>query len=171
MAILKRAAQAAKILQSSLLFQQSQHIACYYPYKNEFDCLPIIQKIWQAKKNCYLPVLTQKTLGFAKYQENTELQLNRYNILEPSHKHFIVLENLDLVLLPLLGFDFQGNRLGMGAGFYDYTFQALRFMKKPFLLGLGYAVQHVSILPQDPWDVVLDGILTEKNLILLSDII
>jgi len=157
---------AALLLLNTDIFRQSQQIACYYPLNDEFDCLPIIQEVWRAKKNCYLPVLSPDTqqLDFILYQEETVLKPNRYNIPEPMNNDFIATEKLDLVVLPLLGFDGQGNRLGMGAGYYDRTFQTLQ--KTPFLLGLGYEEQSVSHIPHDPWDVRLNGVVTEKRIIL-----
>ena len=156
------AAQAAReILCNSAVFQNSQHIACYYPLNNEFDCLPIIQAIWEKHKHCYLPVLSDNLLCFKRYQATTRLQTNRYNIPEPVSEESIAVERLNLVIVPLVGFDTRGNRLGMGAGYYDRTFQALDC----YLLGLAYAAQQAPDLPVDPWDVRLHAVLTEKNLI------
>lgn len=160
---------AVAVLLKNNIFQKAQEIACYYPMKNEFDCLPIIKEIWRTKKNCYLPVITdigntKTSLEFILYQEDTILRPNRYNIPEPISDIQIKPENLDLVLLPLLGFDKQGNRLGMGAGYYDRTFDFFKQTKKPVLLGLAYESQCVSELPHDPWDVKLQGVMTEKNI-------
>jgi 5-formyltetrahydrofolate cyclo-ligase len=160
--------EAAKLFSATEIFQQSQHIACYYPLLNEFDCLPIIQEIWAAKKNCYLPVsTTDKKLDFLSYQENTKLQPNQYLIFEPVGMANISLDELDIVLLPLVGFDSQGNRLGMGGGYYDRTFEIMRNTnnQKCLLIGLAYEFQQVPALPEDPWDVALDGVLTEERII------
>ncbi|EKD55095.1 MAG: 5-formyltetrahydrofolate cyclo-ligase [uncultured bacterium] len=164
----KAAESAAELLVETDFFRQSQHIACYYPTDDEFDCLPIIQKIWQAKKKCYLPSLTsQKILNFIPYQPNDALQLNRYRILEPVEGEPISLDKLDIVLVPLVGFDLRGHRLGMGAGYYDRTFHFLRgrVAGKCYFLGLAFLSQGVSILPEDAWDVSLQGVLTEKKII------
>ncbi len=161
--------EAAKLFSATEIFQNSQHIACYYPLPNEFDCLPIIQAIWTAKKNCYLPISTiDKKLEFVIYQENTELQPNQYLILEPTGTASIALDELDVVFFPLVGFDPQGNRLGMGGGYYDRTFEIMRNTnnQKCQLIGLAYEFQQVPALPEDPWDVALDGVLTEKRIII-----
>jgi 5-formyltetrahydrofolate cyclo-ligase len=160
------AANAALLFTNSDIFQQSQQIACYYPFSDEFDCLSIIQEIWRAKKNCYLPVLSLTDSGylnFVLYNPETMLKPNRYQIPEPVHQDSIVIEKLDLVLVPLLGFDLQGNRLGMGAGYYDRTFQTKT--AKPFLLGVAYEEQCVSHVPHDSWDVTLNGVITQKRII------
>lgn len=160
----KAAADAALLLLHTDIFRQSQQIACYYPFNNEFDCFPIIQEVWRANKNCYLPVLSLAKLNhldFILYQPDTVLKPNRYNIPEPISPISIKAEKLDLVLLPLLGFDEKGNRLGMGAGYYDRTFQ---IKQKPLLFGLAYEEQYVSHIPCDTWDVPLNGVVTEKRI-------
>lgn len=151
------------------LFKHSQHIACYFAEKSEFDCAPMISAIWETKKNCYLPILSEtNTLEFAIYDSHTTLNLNRYRILEPDTSSFFPLDQLDLVLMPLVGFDLQGHRVGMGGGFYDKTFQFLlnKTIHKPFLLGLAYEAQKIECIPSDPWDISMNGVLTEDELYL-----
>lgn len=118
--------------------------------------------IWQAHKKCYLPIVDpQKKLIFSEYTPQTKLILNRYNILEPENSVKIFPEKLDLVILPLVGFDKSGYRLGIGGGYYDRTFGNIS--KKPFLLGLGFEIQHLPQLPHDDWDVRLNGVLTDTQ--------
>lgn len=162
------AQQAAQLLISHPLFKASHHIACYLACENEFDCGAIIRAIWQAKKNCYLPIISappEKILTFVPYGQNDPLILNRYHILEPHHtaKPFPA-EKLDLVIVPLVAFDLTGHRLGMGGGFYDKTFSFLRDKKntKPALIGLAYAWQLVDPIISEVWDVALDQVVTEN---------
>lgn len=165
----KAATSAANLLLESNLFQSSQRIACYLSLTNEFDTDPIIQAIWQEGKNCYLPVLEpEKKLLFAPYHPNDALTKNKYQIPEPSNKNFISAENLDLVIVPLVGFNLQGKRLGKGGGYYDrtFSFRSNTAHHKPFLLGLGYGLQQIDDLPSEPWDVRLDGVLTEHTLVI-----
>ena len=94
--------------------------------------------------------------------------MNRYNILEPELKNaeLIAAENLDLVLVPLVAFDLSGNRLGMGAGFYDTTFSFLNNIKrpsKPYLLGLAYEWQKLATLEKENWDITLDAVITDQT--------
>lgn len=160
----EKAQAAAALFSSHSLFQQSQHIACYLGQPEEFDCLPLIQLIWQMQKICYLPVLSneERQLIFSRYQPNDALHPNRYRILEPTPYESIAVNELDLVIVPLVAFDLSGNRLGMGGGYYDYTFAFSRG-GKPYLLGLAYAEQHALELPCDRWDVKLQGVLTEEK--------
>lgn len=155
----------------SALFNNSQHIACYFAQENEFDSFPIINAIWEAKKKCYLPMLSKKqnnTLEFGIYEKNTALKFNRYHIAEPDVLLDFPKDQLDLVLMPLVGFDLKGHRLGMGAGYYDRTFQFVRDQQvlKPFMLGLAYESQKVPHVPTEHWDLTMNGVLTEKRLYL-----
>lgn len=158
---------AASILASDARFIRSHHVACYLASREEFDCEPIIKLIRQTQKNCYLPALKDKHLEFKHYNLNDPLRLNHYKILEPESSQVIPTPELDIVLVPLVGFDPQGNRLGMGGGFYDRTFAFLRENQthKPLLIGLAYESQQLPELPPDPWDVRLDAVLTEKRLL------
>jgi 5-formyltetrahydrofolate cyclo-ligase len=162
---LAAAEKAARLLAVSPIFRESEHIACYLARDEEFDCVPIIEKVWRAQKKCYVPVLSpheENTLEFVSYHHDDILEFNRYKILEPTDKEKVSIDKIDLVIMPLVGFDLQGNRLGMGGGYYDRTFSK----KKTFLLGLAYDAQEVPTLPSDVWDIPLNGILTEKRIIL-----
>lgn len=163
--------EAAHLAASRLVnlpsFKESKRIACYLANAQEFDTSPIIEAIWQAKKQCYVPVLceeNEKTLFFELYQYGDALHLNRYSILEPVNlTRKIAPEHLDLVILPLIAFDQLGHRLGTGGGYYDRTFAFLHAhpYKKPIMMGLGYAAQQAESLPSDPWDILLECVLTE----------
>ena len=164
---------AADLICDTALFKKSQHIACYFAVAHEFDCMPIMKAIWQTGKNCYLPKLSslsKDALQFCQYDEKTQLKLNKYRIQEPDTLSYFPAEQLDLVLMPLVGFDLQGHRLGMGAGYYDRTFQFLhkQTSPKPFMLGLAYELQKITNIPSDSWDVSMDGVLTEEQLYLFS---
>jgi len=150
------------------LFLSAKNIACYLENDGEISLNPVIQRIWQMRKQCYLPVLHpyKRSLWFLPYNDKTRLRQNRFGILEPSELHLArPAWALDLVLTPLVAFDDQGNRLGMGGGFYDSSFAYLksrRFQKKPKLLGTAFECQHLTKLPQvNQWDVPLHGVVTE----------
>lgn len=164
-----RAAQmAATVWREHPLFQTHHTFAAYLGLDEEFDAMPIIQEIWRAQKQCYLPVIneSEKNLKFMRYHPDDALHRNRYHILEPMSSDAMLPENLDIVLLPLVGFDLRGNRLGMGAGYYDRTFQFLLKnpqKKHPKLIGLAYAFQLMNELDADPWDVPLDAVVSEEG--------
>jgi len=167
----ERAAQSlAQHLYTSRLFLRSARIALYLPMDGEIDPTLLIERARGMNKQYFLPVLNPLTPGrlwFAPYGEDEPLHCNRFNIPEPAikGKHMVPAWALDLILSPLVAFDAQGNRLGMGGGFYDRTLAFLarrRHWRKPRLLGLAYEFQKVATLHREPWDVPLQGIVTER---------
>lgn len=159
---------AARHLSAHPLFQASQDVAAFSALPDEFDSYPLIEAIFAAGKHCHLPMLQAGgRLSFAGYHPEDPLQPNRYGILEPASGPVTPLSQLDMVLVPLVGFDQLGHRLGRGGGYYDRTFQGKRHA---CLIGTGYALQGIKQLPSDPWDVPLDGILTEKGLVLFREV-
>lgn len=163
---------AAHIFLQQKIFIQSEHIACYFSFKDEFDSAPLMEGIWQAQKQCYLPVLTpENSLRFMHYNKGDALQKNRYSIYEPVNKaNELQPDDLDIVIMPLISFDLKGSRLGAGGGYYDRTFAFLKKkpVKRPLLIGLAYAQQQAEELPLNEWDVCLDGVITETEFRLLT---
>jgi 5-formyltetrahydrofolate cyclo-ligase len=160
---------------SSRTFQQSKHIAFYLANDGEMDLNLLIEHAWQQGKHCYLPVLAEpntQRLWFIPYTSESKLKPNRFGIPEPIHSHSTRLRktlSLDLILMPLVAFDDQGNRMGMGGGFYDRTLAFLRqrqYWHKPNLLGVAYEFQKQQQLETNPWDIPLQAIATEKCLYL-----
>lgn len=153
-------------------FVRAQHIALYLPADGELDPSPITKQLWKMGKHCYLPVLhpsQDRQLWFVEYTPNSILKPNRFGIPEPDHRQAIrIAANLlDIVLLPLVGFDRQGGRLGMGGGFYDTTFAFHKGKKnKPYLLGMAHACQEVERLDLADWDIPIFGVVTDEELIL-----
>lgn len=165
------ARRLAQRLYGACLFVRSARIAFYLPMDGEIDPTPLIERARAMNKQCFLPVLNPLAPGrlwFAPYGEREPLHCNRFNIPEPAlkGKHMAPAWALDLILLPLVAFDTQGNRLGMGGGFYDRTLAFLsrrRYWRKPRLLGLAYEFQKVPALHRAPWDIPLQGIVTEAG--------
>jgi 5-formyltetrahydrofolate cyclo-ligase len=172
--------EAAFYLTRHRLFRSARHIACYLPSDAELDPTAVMTKAWAMGKIVYLPVLSihhHNHLHFLPYAPGDELLPNRFGIPEPVSRGrgMVKLSHLDLVLTPLVGFDRQGNRLGMGGGFYDRSFAFLRrrqSWRKPRLLGLAFDLQEVNSqmadqagggLARQAWDVPLDGVVTESG--------
>ena len=152
-------------------YKNSQNIACYIANDGEIDPCLIIEHARFLCKKVYLPVLSplKNSLYFAPYETNSRFKLNRFDIPEPicHPSKWISARQLDLLLLPLVAFDTQGNRLGMGGGFYDRTLAYLKHRqhwKKPVLAGLAHEIQKAGQLATQSWDIPLDCIITEKNL-------
>jgi 5-formyltetrahydrofolate cyclo-ligase len=150
-------------LSQSSLINPCQHIAVYTSFDGEIDTKYMVDELWRLKKNVYLPVLLPQTkkMQFAHYDRTSALVLNQFNILEPKVHDFVSWKDLDVVFLPLVAFDHAGNRLGMGAGYYDATLQNI--VAKPKLIGLAYEFQRVEHLVAKASDVRLHGILTEAH--------
>ncbi|MBI3547353.1 MAG: 5-formyltetrahydrofolate cyclo-ligase [Gammaproteobacteria bacterium] len=170
----RAAQQLAAQVRTHRLFLSSRRIACYLPNDGEIDTEFVIAHIWRMRKTCYLPVLSRLShdrLWFAKAEPGMQLQYNRFGIAEPAVKsdQLVRAQNLDLILMPLVGFDVRGNRLGMGGGFYDRSLEFLRHRRhwyKPQVLGLAYDFQRVDSLQPEPWDIPLQGIITEQTVYL-----
>jgi len=153
-------------------FLNSDRIACYLANDGEIDPEYIIQTAWQLRKQVYLPVLSpfQSKLYFAPYRAGMEMQLNRFAIPEPVCRPacWVTAWQLDLMLLPLVAFDQDGNRLGMGGGFYDRSLAYRRSRThslRPKLIGLAHELQREQKLSANSWDIPLDMIATEERVI------
>ena len=165
----RRAAARAlsRRLCASRWFINSRTIAVYLSNDGEIDLLPLVECAWTMGKRTYLPRLFGPRLWFLPFHAGTVLAGNRYSIPEPVEspgRRFRPLF-LDLVLFPLVAFDGSGNRLGMGAGYYDRTFEAVRHRSVwsgPKRVGVAYEIQRVDSLPAAAWDVPLDAIVTER---------
>ena len=166
---------AALALKKQLLrhpvFIRSQRIAFYLANDNEIDPMPLLQAAWAMGKQCYLPVLHPFKSGhllFSRYRKHDKLIKNRYGIAEPRIRSQDQLKSsaLDLVLTPLVAFDNQGNRLGMGGGYYDRTFYERnnRNRFKPILIGLSHECQKVDLLAVDSWDIPVTAIMTDRQI-------
>lgn len=167
--------QLVRQLAQHPLYRRSQHIAFYLANDGEIDPRLLMQHAQRLGKQCYLPVLSEWPANRMHFQRLISQQrwvTNRFGIREPMLNRRLQARpwRLDLILMPLVGFDENGNRLGMGGGFYDRTFayrQHRQHWQGPRLLGLAHDCQKVSQLPTAPWDIPLDGIVSDRQIILL----
>lgn len=160
------ARRLARTVAASPLFLQARRLALYLAADGEIDPAPLARLAWARGKQVFLPVLHplwQDRLLFVAWRPGDRLARNRYGIPEPAALAGQVAPwQLDLVLLPLVGFDAAGNRLGMGGGYYDRTFaRRLDWPRKPRLCGLAHRCQQVERLPVRPWDVPLERVFTD----------
>lgn len=170
------AQQVVKKLRAHPVFLRSKHISLYIADDGEIDMHYVIRAAEEMGKWCYLPILhplKKNTLWFGRYCSGDALLANRFGLAEPySDVKIFPAWALDLVLMPLVGFDRKGNRLGMGGGFYDRTFSfKSKFTERarcPVLMGVAHQCQEVTELQGESWDVVLDYIATDKEIITAS---
>jgi 5-formyltetrahydrofolate cyclo-ligase len=124
------AQQLAVRIASSPIYQHSHHVAVYCAVGGEISVEPLIERAWQAGKQCYLPVVRHQSLIFVPYDQNTLMHKNRFGIPEPVNcENAFAAVELDLVLTPLVAFDHECHRIGMGGGYYDRTFAFLQVQK------------------------------------------
>lgn len=165
--------QAAQQLYQQLaqhqLFRRAQHVAFYLASDGEIDPALLMREAWRRGKHVYLPVLARwpkTTMLFQRVRPIQQWEKNRFGILQP---RWCVADQrsiwaLDAVFLPLVGFDQQGGRLGMGDGFYDRCFAQLHqrnHLTTPQRIGLAHACQQVEQLPVASWDVPLHAVVTD----------
>ena len=152
-------------------FQRARHIGLYWPMQGEISPLPLMQHPIAVNKHFYLPVLAgpfARSLRFAPFNPHVAMRSNRFRIPEPQvpPRHQRSVRELDLLILPLVAFDAEGYRLGMGGGFYDRSLAHLphrRSWRRPRLIGVGHAFQEVPRVPKEPWDIPLGIICTETG--------
>ncbi len=154
------------------LYRRSRHVALYLPNDGEVDLTGLLVDARLHRKRFYLPVLGlpyENRLWFMPFTEGTALVRNRFGIPEPASRRRNRARKpcaIDLVLAPLVAFDADGHRLGMGGGFYDRTLARLghlRHWRTPRLLGVAYDFQRTAALSAEPWDVPLDAVVSERE--------
>lgn len=155
-------------------YRSARHIAAYMAVEGEMDPAPFMQHADHEGKQLYLPRLVAgrtRTLQFIRWTPGTRMQPNRIGIPEPTDDKngAIPPEKLDLVLTPLVAFDRHGQRLGTGGGYYDHTFAFLKSgATRPLLLGLAYEFQLLEHIEPRPWDVPLNGVVTDQQVYLFA---
>lgn len=174
--ITQASAQACQHIINTELWQRSQRIAFYMAQVGEADPQSLMQHAFAQNKTCYLPALASndlKHLVMVRYQLGDQLPENLYGIPEPIQDINAIISpaELDLAIVPLVAFDNTGTRFGMGVGYYDRTFAFLNQPSRPHhpqLIGLAHSFQQQLTLQREDWDVPLDMIATEKELILAT---
>ena len=138
-------------------------IGGYYPSNYEIDDLEILYLF--EKKNCKisLPIIRKNNqMDFFKWSNNEPLKINKYGIPEPvSSKLFYP----DILLVPIVGYDNNLNRLGYGGGFYDRYIHKIEKYKKIIKIGLAFSYQKLKKIPINFHDKKLDFIITEKGIL------
>ncbi|WP_261878142.1 5-formyltetrahydrofolate cyclo-ligase [Pectobacterium carotovorum] len=163
------AQQASERVMAHPKIIRADSVAVFLSFDGELDTSPLIQQLWQQEKRVYLPVLHPFRAGyllFLRYAPDTELVRNRLKIMEPrlDVRHVLPLPQLDVLLTPLVAFDHQGQRLGMGGGFYDRTLQYRNYTSRgPYPIGLAHDCQQVDALPVESWDIPLPEIITPSR--------
>jgi 5-formyltetrahydrofolate cyclo-ligase len=163
----KASRKIASIVIQSSWFRRSKFIACYLPMPEEVDTWPLIDRAWRMKKRIFAPIVGKNfNLQFRELNAETTLIYNRYGLPEPQDGEIITPRELDLVITPVVAFDADYNRIGMGGGYFDRTFSFLRhrkFLFRPKLIGLAYSCQRVEKIAPNPWDIRVFCVVDEMS--------
>ncbi|MDF1757692.1 MAG: 5-formyltetrahydrofolate cyclo-ligase [Legionellaceae bacterium] len=144
-------------------YQQAKNIGLYIAFKQEVDLSLLWLNTENDKKSYYFPKLKGKNMSFIQASNKTNFTKNKWGILEPdiNNPSIIMNQMLDVIFIPSVAFDESGNRLGMGAGYYD---RALANNHSSLLVGIAYDFQKQPQIPAQSWDIKLDLIVTEKTI-------
>jgi len=140
-------------------------IAGYYPSFYEVDILRFLKEASIKKFKIVLPVIKSSTdMTFKLWIFKAPLYVNNFGILEPKNSKIEIVP--DLVLVPLVAFDKQLNRIGYGKGYYDRILKKLKKIKKNTIsVGIAYSFQKCQSVPINKYDSKLDYIFTERGII------
>ena len=152
-------------VQVQRFLRPGRRVALYMAAGSELSLQPLLQRARKRRCRVFVPVVPRRgrRLGFVELTEAIRWRVSRLGIREPLG-HGVTARQLDLVCLPLVGFDDDGFRLGQGGGYYDTTLAPLaNAARRPWLLGCAFACQRVDAVPREAHDQPLDGVLTEAG--------
>ena len=145
-------------------------VALFLSMDGEINTQPSICQLWALGVEVYLPRIhpfNPQQLIFLRYLPQTPLITSALGIKEPqlNCQQLCPIANLDIIFTPLVAFDLQGHRLGMGGGYYDRTLApiAQTHINKPQIIGLAHNCQQIEQVPTQPWDIPLNQIITPKG--------
>jgi 5-formyltetrahydrofolate cyclo-ligase len=137
-----------------------QVVSAYWPIGTEIDTKPLLIRLMDSGRTVALPVTEgDKPLVMRQWEQDTPLYPSGFGTLAPIESAPEL--EPDIVILPMLGFDKAGNRLGYGKGHYDRTIALMK--KRPKLIGLAFASQEISAIASGPHDIPLDAVVTEAG--------
>ena len=152
-------------VQVQRFLRPGRRVALYMAAGSELSLQPLLQRARKRRCRVFVPVVPRRgrRLGFVELTEAIRWRVSRLGIREPLGRG-VTARQLDLVCLPLVGFDDDGFRLGQGGGYYDTTLAPLaKAARRPWLLGCAFACQRVDAVPREAHDQPLDGVLTEAG--------
>jgi 5-formyltetrahydrofolate cyclo-ligase len=164
----RAARQLATRVSAARLLRPGQRIGLYLASPEEIETAPLLTMARARGCRIALPRIVSLRHDRMRFYDWTgESRPGPFRIREPVGGQLRTARELDVVFMPVVGFDHQGNRIGMGRGFYDRHFARylhLSRYRRPRLVGLAYDVQQVTLLPRAPHDVPLDAIVTESSI-------
>lgn len=141
--------------------RQCHRVAVYLSQGHELGTGPLIEALMTRGHRLCVPRLHDRSLIFVALDRRTQLRQNPLGILQPVSRQRV--DRIDAVIVPLLGFDAVGHRLGQGGGFYDRALARSRPFRQPLRIGYAYAVQKLDRVPVAAHDIGLHAIVTEQG--------
>lgn len=157
----QRSLEALERLEQTDLFRQARCIALYHALPDEVQTAAFIEK-WGEVKTLLLPIVEGNDLTLHAYTGTDALQCGAFGIMEPVRCEPCEEDGIDLIIVPGIAFDRHGNRLGRGKGYYD---RLLRNLSAP-KIGLCFDFQLHDHIPVEPFDIRMDGVVTETKTVL-----
>lgn len=153
---------AAQAFLEGVPLHSNQIVALYWPIRDEIDCKPLLTRLVDSGQPVALPVVLGEDmpLELRLWEEGQPLYPSGFGTLAPAETAPVV--SPDIVVIPLLGFDKTGTRLGYGKGYYDRTLAGMA--AKPLLVGYAFADQELDFIPRQSHDLPLDLLVTENGL-------
>jgi 5-formyltetrahydrofolate cyclo-ligase len=160
-------ALAPKIIELDV-YARSTKLAVYFAVNGEIGLDVVIDHALAAGKQVFLPNLDRESLRFSPYFREQKMRINTFRLPEPDvgDEQMLQPDQLDLVLAPLVVFDENRNRIGMGGGFYDRSFAMRKNsqISAPVLIGVAHELQKVEHIIPEEWDVRLDMVVTDQTI-------
>lgn len=164
----EHSARIAETLLQTTFWQQSQTIMLYLSFQNEVATQSLYQQGWAEGKTMLLPICSAQNghMEMSVLSSFDQLVPNRYGIgeLPPQLQQIVSPQQIDLCIIPGIAFDHAGNRLGFGAGYYDRYLPRVNPQAKRIALAYECQLHHAS-LPVDKYDLPMNYIITEKQLL------
>ena len=157
------------LIQENVLKQintsEMQNIVLYFPFRNEVDTDLLIKAFTELQKNIYIPkVIDERKLAFNLLCKQSKFLFNKFGIKEIKNENYVDINEIDLMFIPMAGFDLSGYRLGYGSGYFDRIIGSLNEQtSRPLLVGLGYQYQACDTHFGEKHDLKYDLIFIENN--------
>ncbi len=149
-------------LEKTAAFLLADKILMYHSLPDELQTIAFLKK-WSSRKKFFLPRVNGVNLDILPYDQ-TRLELGSFQIEEPTGDDLTDPSEIELIIVPAVAFDRNGNRLGRGKGFYDRLLQTTSATK----IGVGYDFQLIEEIPAEPHDIPMDMVITQKHYIKIS---
>jgi 5-formyltetrahydrofolate cyclo-ligase len=157
------AAAAARHFFSAVALEPGIVVAAYWPIRDELDCRPVLTQLMDSGQPVCLPVVLgdEQPLELRLWEQGAPLYPSGFGTLAPPDDAPLAVP--DVILMPLLGYDRAGTRLGYGGGYYDRTLASMPNLPK--LVGFAFAAQELDFIPREAHDVPLDIVITEQGVL------